>query len=90
MTKIEDFRLKWMADADYRARYAKLANAFDIARALFKGRISAGLMQEEVAKRIKTTQSVIARPEDSKGNSSTKALEKFAEATGKTLQVRLV
>ncbi|WP_017326270.1 helix-turn-helix domain-containing protein [Synechococcus sp. PCC 7336] len=90
MTKIQDLHQKWSADPEYLAEYQQLGEEFEIAKALIEARVSAGLTQAEVAKRMKTTQSVIARLEGGRSNPSTGTLEKFAAATGKKLQIRFV
>jgi len=47
-----------------------------------KARTRAGLSQAQLAKRMKTTQSTIARLESGRGRPSTRTLDRFAKATG--------
>ena len=89
MTKVQDLHTKWMEDADYRAEYEELEPEFDLARALIEARTRAGLTQEQLAKRMKTTQSVIARLEAGRTRPSTKTLERYAKATGSRLKITL-
>ena len=86
----QDLHQKWSADPEYLDEYNQLKEEFEIAKALIEARVSAGLTQAEVAEKMNTTQSVIARLESGKANPSTGTLEKFAEATGKKLQIRFV
>ena len=58
-----------------------MANEFDLARELIAARIRAGLTQAEVADRMGTTQSVIARLESGSQMPSVNTLLKFARAT---------
>ena len=50
-------------------------------------RASAGLTQEQLARRMKTTQTVIARLESGRSKPSTRTLERFAKATGSKLRI---
>jgi transcriptional regulator with XRE-family HTH domain len=52
-----------------------------------KARARAGLSQAELAKRMKTTQSAVARLESGRGLPSTRALGRFAKATGHWLKI---
>ncbi|MBW8308360.1 MAG: helix-turn-helix transcriptional regulator [Candidatus Paracaedibacteraceae bacterium] len=63
---------------------------YEIALELIKARKQSGLTQEEVALRMGTTQSVIARLESGKAVPSIKTLAKYAQATGKHLHLSLV
>ena len=67
--------------------YEALEEEFALATALIKARSDAGLTQEELAKRMGTTQSVIARLEGGKSRPSTTTLGKLAKATGTKLRV---
>lgn len=80
---------KWEKNPKYREEYESLKAEFDVARELIHARVRAHLTQAEVARRMGTTQSVIARLESGTKSSNLKTLEKFAIATGSHLQVRL-
>lgn len=58
-----------------------------LAGAIAKARSRAGLTQEEVAQRMQTTQSNIARLEAGRTIPSTKTLKKFAAAIGARLSI---
>jgi transcriptional regulator with XRE-family HTH domain len=60
---------------------------FDLARALIEARTAAGLSQSQLARRMKTSQSYIARLEGGKVRPSTDALERFAQATRTRLRI---
>ncbi len=87
MTKVRDLHEKWSRDRDYRATYEELGPEFELARTLIEARTRAGLSQAQLAKRMKTTQSVIARMESGRVRPSTKTLEKVARATGTRLKI---
>ena len=87
MTKIRDLHKKWMDDAAYRAEDEELEPEFELARALIEARTRAGLTQAQLARRMKTTQSVIARLEAGRTQPSTKTLDRYARATGSRLRI---
>ena len=82
MTKrLPAIKKKMLADRDVRAAYDALADEFDLARELIAARVRAGLTQAEVAERMGTTQSVVARLESGAQMPSVNTLLKFARAT---------
>jgi transcriptional regulator with XRE-family HTH domain len=87
MTKITELHRRWNKDADYKEAYDALGEEFDLARALIKARTDAGLSQSQLARRMKTSQSYIARIEGGKVRPSADALGRFAEATGTRLRI---
>ena len=87
MTKISDLHRRWRKDADCKAAYDALGEEFDLARALIEARTAAGLSQSQLAKKMKTSQSYIARIEGGKVRPSTDALERLAQATRTRLRV---
>ena len=80
----------WMKDSAFRAEYERLAPEFALARALIKARTKARMTQAQVAKRMGTTQSVVARIESGHNAPNLKTLEKYAEAVGRRIEVKLV
>ena len=85
----EQLKQEWLKDPAFKAEYDALAPEFEIAAELVKARSRAGLSQAEVARRMGTTQSVVARLESGQTLPSTKTLLRFAEATGSRVHVRL-
>ena len=82
MTKrLQTIKKKMLADRQVRAAYDALADEFDLARELIAARVRAGLTQAEVAARMGTTQSVVARLESGAQMPSVNTLLKFAKAT---------
>ncbi len=82
-----DLHKKWMKNPKYRNEYRALAEEFSLAATLIEARARAGLTQEQVARRMKTTQAVVARLEGGGSMPSTRTLEKYAKATGTRLKV---
>ena len=87
MTKFTKLHEKWTEDPEYQDAYAALEEEFALATALISARTQAELTQEQVAKRMNTTQETIARLERGKGKPSTRTLERFAAATGTRLKI---
>jgi transcriptional regulator with XRE-family HTH domain len=87
MTRIRDLHKTWMKEPNYRKEYDLLEEEFALAAAVAKARRRAGLSQAELARRMKTTQSTIARLESGRGRPSTRTLTRFAKATGHRLKI---
>jgi transcriptional regulator with XRE-family HTH domain len=87
MTKIKNLHRRWSRNDNYRAAYDGLEEEFRLARALIEARTAAGLSQSQLARRMKTSQSYIARIEGGKVRPSTDALERFAQATRTRLRI---
>jgi len=81
MTKIKDLHTGWLDDEDYRNEYESLEAEFAVAQAIIETRSRVGLTQKELAARMKTSQSAIARMESGRFLPSGKTLERFAQAT---------
>jgi len=60
-----------------------------ISRELISARTRAGLTQSEIAGRMNTTQSTIARLESGKTMPSMRTVQRYAEATGSKVIIRL-
>ncbi len=85
----EEFKARLLADPEVRIEYEALAPEFEISAELLRARLRAGLSQTELAARMGTSQSAIARLESGQTLPSTKTLLRFAEATGSRIQLRL-
>ena len=87
MTKIKDLHKKWLRDDEYRREYDALEEEFALASALIAARSRAGLTQEELAEKMDTSQSAIARMESGRIIPSGTTLKRFARATGTRLRI---
>ena len=87
MSKASDLHEKWSRDPDYRTTYDELGPEFELARSMIEARIGAGLTQAQLAERMETTQSVVARLESGRVHPSTRTLEKIAQSTGTRLRI---
>ena len=88
----KQLRNKALANADVKAEFDKLADEFALLDEFLKARAAQGLTQAQVAERIGTTQSAVARMESGRGKHSPSlaTLTKYADALGCKLEVRLV
>lgn len=89
MTDLETLKKRLLADPATRAEYEAQAPEFAVARELIAARLRAGLTQEQVAEKMQTTQSTIARMESGRTMPSLRTLSRYAEATGSRAVVRL-
>lgn len=78
---------EWHKDPEYVREYEALEEEFALVNALIRARMESGLTQEEIAQRMGTTQSAVARLESGRSRPSTATLAKFAKATGTKLRV---
>ena len=89
---LKDFRARALARSDVRREYEELKEEFEILDEILKVRAEAGLTQAELAARIGTTQSAVARLETAMGKHSLSigTLKRYARALGYRLQIHLV
>lgn len=87
MTKLKDLKAKLLKDPEVRKEYDALEEEFALMAEVTKARLRSGLTQEQLAKRMKTTQSTVARLESGRGKPSTRTLARFASATGHRLKI---
>jgi ribosome-binding protein aMBF1 (putative translation factor) len=85
----EVFKERMLANPEVKREYDALEQEFAIASELIRARARAGLSQAELATRMGTSQSAIARLESGQTLPSTKTLLRFAEATGSKVELRL-
>ena len=90
MTKLKDLKKRWMEDAEFREAYAQADEEYALVEALVRARTAANLTQAELARRIGTTQSAVARLEGGRVSPSFATLRRYAEATGTRLTVGLI
>lgn len=82
MKNLKTLKAELLADSATRAAYDAQANEFAVARELIAARTKAGLTQADVAERMGTTQSTVARLEGGKAVPSLRSLQRYAQAVG--------
>jgi transcriptional regulator with XRE-family HTH domain len=91
-SNLKQFKARALARTDVKKAYDELAEEFAFLDEVLKARTESGLTQAEVAVRVGTTQSAIARLEsaESKHSPSIATLQKYAKALGYRVEVKLV
>ncbi len=89
MKTLKTLKRELLSDAETRAEYEAMADEYAIARELIAARARAGMSQSEVAQRMGTTQSVVARLESGKRPPSMRTVQRFAQAVGGHLVLRI-
>ena len=88
MARIADLHKKWMKEPKYRKAYEVLEKEFALASAVIDARNHAGLTQQALARKMGTTQPVVARLESGRTRPSMRTLERLAAAIGSRLLIR--
>ena len=89
MTKLRELKKRLMEDPGFREEYARIDDEYALVEALVQARTAAKLTQTELARRLGTTQSAVARLEGGRVSPSFATLRRYAEATGTRLTVGL-
>jgi DNA-binding XRE family transcriptional regulator len=89
MTDLAELKARLLEDPETRAEYETLEPECGIARELIAARARAGLSQAQVAERMGTSQSTVARLESGRTLPSMRTLARYASATGSRAVVRL-
>jgi len=89
---LQRFKARALARPGVKKAYDELDEEFAFIDEVLKARAEAGLTQAEVAARIGTTQSAVARLEsaESRHSPSIATLQRYAKALGYKVQIRLV
>ena len=82
MARLKDLKQRFMKDPAFREEYARADEEYALVEAMVRARTAAKLTQAELAARIGTTQSAIARLEGGRLSPSVRTLRRYAEATG--------
>ncbi len=92
MLKHKELKSRALERPDVKAEYDRLDEEFALLDEFLKARAAAGISQAQVAERMGTTQSVVARLESGHGKHSPSlaTLRKYAQALGCRLDLRLI
>lgn len=85
----EVIKAELLSNPEVKREYDALEQEFAIASELIRARARACLSQAELAERMGTSQSAIARLESGRTLPSAKTLIRFAKATGSKVELRL-
>ncbi len=94
MLSHEDFANKMLENPNVKAEYDALESEFLLLTEMIKARRAAGLSQQEVAQRMGTKQTAVARLESSSGkikhSPSLATLQRYARAIGCHLDIKFI
>jgi len=76
-------------DPEFWAGYDERLETFKLGLMLKQARLESGLTQEQIAKSLKTTKSVVSRMENHATDIRLSTLEKFAKAVGRKINVSI-
>src|SRR5690606_23691167 len=87
---VEESFVEWRKDPEYVEEYEALEEEFALAKSLIEARSKANLTQEQVAERMHTSQSYVAKLEGGRINPTINALRRYAKATGTKLRFQFL
>lgn len=83
MSNLSTLKKRWLKDSKVKTAYDEQTLEFDVAKTLVAERVKAHLTQKEIAEKMGTTQSVIARLESGSRLPTIKTIQRYARALGK-------
>ena len=86
---LEELKAEVLQNPEVRAEYERLRPEFELAETIIAARAAQGLTQAELAVRMKTSQSYIARLESGRVLPSMRTWQRLAAATGTRPRVTL-
>lgn len=89
MSKWEELERKLLSDPKVKKEYDLLAPRYAVISDLIAARIKKGMTQKDVAEKLGTKQSAIARLESGNINPSIEFLQKIAQVMGYKLDIHL-
>ncbi len=90
MTSLAKLRRDLLQDPDVRAEYDRLGPIFTVIGEMVDARQEAGLTQAEIASRMGTSQSVIARLENARHMPTFDMVARYAAALERHIDIHLV
>lgn len=88
-TTFSEVKRKMLQNPEIKREYDNLQPKYAVIRAVLDARTKRGITQAELASRVGTTQSAIARFESGAGNPTLDFLIKVSVALGKRLEVKV-
>ena len=90
MTSLAKLKQKLLTDPEVKAEYDRLGPIFVVVGKMIEARHAAGLTQAEIAFRMGTTQSVVARLETARHMPTSDLVARYAAAIDRRLDIHLV
>lgn len=89
MKSWKSLKAELLKNEEVSEEYAKLAPRYELIAQLIEARIKKGFTQKQLAEKVGTKQSAIARVESGRENFSIGFLEKLSRATDSTLTIQI-
>ncbi len=89
MKTFKELKAELLQNPEVRAEYQRLRPEFELAKTIIAARAAQGLTQAELATRMETSQSYIARLESGRVLPSMRTWQRLATATGTRAKVTL-
>lgn len=89
MSSLKELKSQWLADPAFSQAYEAIEPEFNLAKTLIEARVRLGISQTEVALRMHTKQSVVARLEANGASPNLATLKRYADAVGCKLNIFL-
>ncbi len=90
MTGLAKLRERLLTDPEVKTEYDRLGPIFAMVGKMVEARQAAGLTQADIAARMGTSQSVVARLENARHMPTFDMVARYAAAIGRRLDIRLV
>lgn len=90
MIKYDELKAKLLSDPEVQKEYDAAKLEYEIAHALIEARIKAKMSQAQVAEKMNTTQSAIARLESGKRFPTLQTIRKYAIAVNKVINLHVM
>jgi ribosome-binding protein aMBF1 (putative translation factor) len=90
MTSLAKLRQKLLADPEVKARYGRLGPILAVVGEMIEARLAAGLTQADIAARMGTSQSVVARLENARHMPTFDLVARYAAAIDRRVDIHLV
>jgi ribosome-binding protein aMBF1 (putative translation factor) len=90
MTSLAKLRRNLLTDPEVKAEYDRLGPIFAVVGEMIEARQTAGLTQTDIATRMGTSQSVVARLENARHMPTFEMIARYAAAIDRRLDIHLV
>jgi DNA-binding XRE family transcriptional regulator len=90
MVKYEDLKAKLLSDPDVKKEYDSMRFEYKIAETLIEARVKAKMTQADVARKMNTTQSAVARLESGNAFPSLQTIHKYASAINRSIDLHVI
>lgn len=88
--RFDDYLAEKMKDPEWCSGYEKVRQESEPLRAILRARVEKGMTQAQIAKKMGTTQSSIARVESGKSHPTIPFMQRLAEALDMKLEIRFL